>query len=124
MCGCLASSDLFGGCKKFKLMELPRINSRSWKFLFAVTSHARINFVQLGLLCIAEEESRDVGVCEMPFGGCVLQRGWAFLTDVSVSEHEKVSVLFTEILPSVEAKQPRKITLARSRSEQDCITSK
>lgn len=73
VCCYLASSNLFSGCKKFKLMKLPRINSRSWTFLFTITSHVRISFVQFGLLHIAKEKSRDCMKCV--FGGCVFQKG-------------------------------------------------
>lgn len=76
VCCYLASSNLFSGCKKFKLMKLPRINSGSWTFLFTVTAHVRISFLQFGLLHVAKEKSRYAGVCEMCIWSvCVFQKG-------------------------------------------------
>lgn len=64
VCCYLARSDLFSGCKEFKLMKLLKISSRSWTFLFTITSHVRISFVQFSLLHIAKGKSRDAGVCD------------------------------------------------------------
>lgn len=64
-CCYLASSDLFSGCKKFKLMKPPRTNSRSRTFLFTTASHGRSSFVHFGLLRVAEQKCRHVGLCEM-----------------------------------------------------------
>lgn len=69
VCCYLAISNLFSGCKKFILMNLLKINSRTWTFLFAAASHVRISFAQFGLVHIAKGKSRDVGVCEV----CVLR---------------------------------------------------
>lgn len=64
-CCYLANSDLFSGCKKFKLMKLLRTTSRSRTFLFTTASRGRSSFVHFGLLRVAEQKFRHVGLCEM-----------------------------------------------------------
>lgn len=71
VCCYLARSDLFSGCKKFKLMELLKISSRSWMLLFTITSHVRISFVRFSLLHFAKE----LECVKCVFGEDMFQKG-------------------------------------------------